>query len=259
MIRTNYANQKPPLGARIEWGHPFSRGLVFCCLFNEGGGAPFDLVTRKQATITGTPAWSPLGLYDTANSGNYYDFGTHPTWPDGTPMSLVAQVICDLNGAGPVGPVIYGGWLWFISSSTRLVFRADGATTDMDDRRIYSAVGAKDAWVQTWTGTVGSAATECTSWRNGILAPISAQTTGAGAYVPSTNNLRVGQFLGKLESLMIYNRILSQHEAITLYQTPYVMFSRPNQIFFMIEETAGQPYLLRNSLRTGWQRVGRGF
>lgn len=57
-------NQKPPLGSRIDWSHPLSRGLVGCWIFNEGmGNRVNDLsLNGNQGTVYGA-TWQDGGLY----------------------------------------------------------------------------------------------------------------------------------------------------------------------------------------------------
>lgn len=48
---------KPPLGAQIDWGHPFAkRNPIGCFIINERGGAPIDLLA-KQTSITTYGTW----------------------------------------------------------------------------------------------------------------------------------------------------------------------------------------------------------
>ena len=44
-------NQKPPLGAEINWGHPLSKSIVGCWLMNEGGG-----YTARNSALYNYPA-----------------------------------------------------------------------------------------------------------------------------------------------------------------------------------------------------------
>ena len=54
---------KPPYGAaEIDWGHPLATGLAQASVFNEGGGAPVDLVNGVVGTIVPTVAWETTAL-----------------------------------------------------------------------------------------------------------------------------------------------------------------------------------------------------
>ena len=57
-----WGKQKPPLGSRIDTGHPLAQGLVACWLFNEGGGTLVRDITgngNDATPDTGTPTWTP--------------------------------------------------------------------------------------------------------------------------------------------------------------------------------------------------------
>ena len=71
-------NVKSPFGSvQINWGHPLAQGLGFALVFNEGAGAPYNLVSSHSTTLTGTGLkWNvrSLGLsqtHPTSGSGHY--------------------------------------------------------------------------------------------------------------------------------------------------------------------------------------------
>lgn len=48
---------KPPVGTTVNWGHPLSKNLIGCWLFNEGGGSQvFDLARPGSRAVLSTPA-----------------------------------------------------------------------------------------------------------------------------------------------------------------------------------------------------------
>lgn len=49
---------QPPSGARINWAHPLTQGLMRVYAFNEGGGVPTDRVFGKVPTPHNTPTWT---------------------------------------------------------------------------------------------------------------------------------------------------------------------------------------------------------
>ena len=46
---------KPKFGARIDWKHPLSRGLVLCAF--PGWQNQMDLVSRQLGVLSGTGTW----------------------------------------------------------------------------------------------------------------------------------------------------------------------------------------------------------
>jgi hypothetical protein len=78
---------KPPYGAaEIDPGHPLAKGLVFCFLFNEGGGVPHSLVgaldVQPAAGLTWASRSSGLGIRSVAASptGLYIPTGIPSTF-----------------------------------------------------------------------------------------------------------------------------------------------------------------------------------
>lgn len=65
MNRRGWGNQKPPVGAILNWSHPIADGLVSCYVANEGAGIIRDLATPAPKVST-VPSWvytsSGLGI-----------------------------------------------------------------------------------------------------------------------------------------------------------------------------------------------------
>ncbi len=63
-----FLNSKPPLGARINWGHPLAKNLVGAWLFNEGGGLSVTSLINRNDVLTfaslgsssDLPTWQPM-------------------------------------------------------------------------------------------------------------------------------------------------------------------------------------------------------
>lgn len=71
MARSSRWNQNPPIQPRINWGHPATKGLRACYLFNTHPGAVRNLVMPDGGaiTITGSPTLSPSSY--NARGGRY--------------------------------------------------------------------------------------------------------------------------------------------------------------------------------------------
>lgn len=72
-----WQNTKPPLGSKINWSHPLSKGITSCYLFNEGmGNLVYDLsLNRKVGWFMGIdqPASSTSG-WNTGKFGKSIKF-----------------------------------------------------------------------------------------------------------------------------------------------------------------------------------------
>jgi hypothetical protein len=64
VIASRWRETKPPLGARVNWGHPLARGLIAAVPANEPGGPMYDLVSglAMQPNASPTRAFSAAGL-----------------------------------------------------------------------------------------------------------------------------------------------------------------------------------------------------
>lgn len=135
--------QKPGLGSEIDWGHPLSRGLVGCWLFNEGAGRlAMDIAGQNHGLMSnfaGTPSsgWSGGALaFD--GSDDYIRVPGHPRLTVGSgDFSLVTSIRCDAapatTDAGVLNPddasaASHGYYLW-ISSALSLHYIVRGASS----------------------------------------------------------------------------------------------------------------------------------
>jgi hypothetical protein len=69
--------QKPPVGAKIDWDHPWSQGLIAFWLFHEGTGLPIELVhnifpTGSTAFLWGTNSAGRGGSFNGTNTNLTY-------------------------------------------------------------------------------------------------------------------------------------------------------------------------------------------
>jgi len=90
---------KPPVGTQIDWSHPFAEGLVALWVFDEGTGAPVDVVSHTSATGNNmTWGAAPGGRVLTGDgSSKYVNLGSSTSW-----LNIAGQLtlICYGNPAG---------------------------------------------------------------------------------------------------------------------------------------------------------------
>jgi hypothetical protein len=67
----NWNQTKPPIGSKIDWSHPLSKGIVGCWLFNENGGDKiFDLsLNRIIGNLTFSIYWVYAWITSNKRSG----------------------------------------------------------------------------------------------------------------------------------------------------------------------------------------------
>ena len=101
--------QKPPLGARLNTGHPLTNGLIGCWLFNEGGGnRVYNYALQKSDPIVGTVDWEGDG-FNFGDTAKYVDLdylapyiassgqGTMLIWWTPKNVSTSTQVIMSMR------------------------------------------------------------------------------------------------------------------------------------------------------------------
>lgn len=222
--------RKPALGTRLIRGHPLTQGLVFCAPLNEGAGAPIDLISGKQSTLSGAVGWQRGGFYSSAVSGIYADFGTLPLIPDGGAITIAVGAIVD-NSTSAIGPFVSGGQLFSTASSSRFAFNLDYDTTDLASRVTAFDLGLPVHFAFTHDGskTLGGVL----RYRDAIAKTALTEQTPSGSYLPGGYTTRLGQFIGVLHYCYVYNRVLSATEIAQLHTNPYAIFQRSRRRLFV--------------------------
>lgn len=224
--------QKPPIGSKLNYGHPLTRGLIGCWLFNEGSGDKvFDCSKlSNHGTINGVAAQSsisgwdggpdgPVILFDGSNDYirmelNKTIMGNKPTIVFGfRPIGVQAgigmmQVANSLSSATPwilVQGAASSSLRWCIDGGTKI-------TQALNDNRWYNIAAKYDG--TTWR-----------AYKNGVADGIYVGALGsnAGSYTWLGNGYS-GCFKCQMAYYFVYNRDLSDIEIALLNIFPYCMF-----------------------------------
>lgn len=244
--------QKPDIGARVDWGHPLTRGLVGAWLLQEGGSW-MDYARRYMATLytpsTSTTrvalAPSPGMVYPSARfvAANYNVIGTDtpisaqivPTPPFTWVTSVVktassnnpAVVICHTyygggTGGGAYGIDVYNNnvRVWVYNPAVGFASATSAATISNDVRYVlggvYNSTASRLCYINGRPD--GSDTTS-------VSQPASLDTFALGCLYRSDNVGRGSNFLdGWIDWAYYYNRALSASEMLWLYQEPFAMF-----------------------------------
>lgn len=216
------SNQKPPAGARINWGHPLTNGLVgaYECL-ELSGSALYDLVTNDKATFVSTaPFWQGSSVRFDGSANAYAQSTTGPNLAS-SPFSVVFLMA---NGAFNTA----GGWLTVgTAGSTRQLIhiRGQNSTTlrfamfsddldvtvpDMTNKTLHIVCTLDDQFTQK-------------TYVNGVL--IGSRTAGGFFTGNRTFSLGWGSSNTVLACNMfyarLYKRALAAAEVKSLYAQPY--------------------------------------
>lgn len=231
---------KPPRGTQLNRTHPLARSLGLCWLFNEGAGAKvFDLTGNgRMGALQGVPSWGE-GRF---GSALYYD-GDDDSVETSSPVITSAPVSLSLWFEADELPSVRAQY------GTLLVQRTMGIPyqsfrtliNDVDDRillLIYNSSGVNtvsigsDSAVQTdlWYHVVFILDSDChaSMYVNGLQ---QTATGYAGSIYNANGVLRLGSrtgtaddFRGKIDNVMIFDRVLSASEITLLRREPFCMF-----------------------------------
>lgn len=242
--------QKPPIGAKLNFGHPLAKGLVGCWLFNEGsGGQVFDYSGQSnhgfitnvaaQSATSGWNAgrWGTLLAFDGSN--DYIE--TNYILPT-TNFSIGSWGISAATGYGnrllgntdSTGGLSGAGIIWGAPAAANLfaVLRRGANVTTYDI--IPTVTNLAVGWHQVFL-TVDSVI-GAKLYYDGVLVGANALTT----YITSSLPFRIGRqgngadaFNGKIDSTMIYAAyVLSAAEIAYLNAFPYCMFDRQYPVYW---------------------------
>ena len=265
--------QKPPLGIRLNPGHPLARGLVGCWLMNEGGGNLVrDLSSNNNnGTITvkatGSYSWVPGGLKlnrSGLEDGAYIQLGDNscPRLAITTGnISIFALFKPGLQDATDFGTLFSCGYDiagddegWMLGScgtggpSAAVIMDFNSANNNETD---YSgnSIWTTDEW-QTFSATRADSTHKM--YYNGQSIPYTATTHGVTIPYLATITNYIGHLGGDYQRsyglgyrfvdgtfgcVFIWNRLLSDSDMISLTANPYTMFEP--EPFWLFQSAAG--------------------
>ena len=232
---------KPPKGAMVNRGHPLSRGLNGCWIFNEGGGIIVNDSTGNGNTgIFGagaaSPTW-PAGKFGSALSfdgGDYVDCGKKDSLFIRNAITISAWIKANDWTPAATGMVVAKSgpekdhYLFYPRATTNdfrfLIYRPTGTTnyatydvSGFDVDKWYHFVGTYDKiFIRLYVDGIEKATPVAET-------TVIGNTTVVETYIGSRKyeDLFID---GHIDHVMIYNRALSASEIAYLYRNPFCMF-----------------------------------
>lgn len=247
--------QKPPIGAKLNYGHPLAKGLVGCWLFNEGSGDKvFDYSGNN---IHGSVS---NGIAQTTTNG----------WidgPDGPAMIFSSHGVdfSDIKELAIAGCMTVLAWikytaamsnngiitrwgtdqsygLWVVSSGkTQFCIRVAEAS-----KVANAAVAYNDNKWHLCAG-IFNGANLLINMDGGKEVVVGDATTGPIdtpaqiVRIGSYGNDFVTPYNGKISSIFVYKRALSASEISQIYAFPYCMFDRAFMVYWGAESGGPPP------------------
>lgn len=234
------ANRKPPLGARVNWGHPRAKGLVFCGLMTSQGY--YDAVSGQTYRERGSGVSFTAGERDGASSHNNATPDSRVRTGVYDPVktqavSVVARVkfgsASGNNGivesTGP-GEAVNAKFLLFRQGTEQIFRICDGGGTSID---CGTTTGAGSTEWQTLGGSYISGAHSV--YQNGVArlttAPAIAFTAQNGEVLIGHLGTSYYPMDGQISWVVIYDRRISDEEHKYLHDFgPYAFLTSVSQM-----------------------------
>ena len=221
---------KPPLGSQIDWGHPLSKGLVGCWLFNEGGGAIVNKLCNNYPSNLTSYSWKRKIVKSNGDAFRmgfqnlpvFYNIGNYT-------IILKMKEDEDIWDAGQSRPLAYfqsGNPLVYISFGKQKTIWAERA----DDGNGYSETTGNTAMSKTTLNVFGIVK----NIGNGTLnfyfdgnpdgsysGKITSIIHTGSCPITIFGNAGWATLRGEIEYLYIFNQALSTSQIRQLYIEPY--------------------------------------
>jgi len=239
--RTNYKEViKPPIGSTINWRHPMAKDLIAVWLFNEGAGAPVELMRRTRGTFTNYNSWrtGPRGKSLAWNDS------MHLSYPDTyLKQPQVLSWACGLRRGGTVDSYArpFGKTFADGGSAPYVTYDFEVNPAGAGQNHALASIGTTTALHTTTAFDTGDltipriflgtyVAGTLKFYMNGILRSTNASVTGTVNYdtgadasflISSASAAGVNQWNGDIYWIYIWQRCLNETEAMSLNLSPY--------------------------------------
>jgi len=223
---------KPPVSFR-DLRHPIFNGCIAAYLLNEGGGLQFnDIAKQQRVTMSGTFNWSSANLRNgpTVNFNGGKGVGTTAKMD---PLSIAFWVNCSTLSPGNQVPFCKtdngssNGWYVTIRSSPDVQFNFCNAAGVF---RASAPITTGWHFVAfTWDQTGSNAVASSQVYIDGLAATTTRNSSVGALHSDSGIIFTVGTFEdgssamsnAQLDSILMWNRILSAAEVQDLFQATY--------------------------------------
>ena len=253
-----WSKNKPLLGAKQNWKHPLSIGLVAHYLFNEGGGnTAINLIDKKlNGTLVNNPSWA-TGKFGKAISFNGTSQYAASTWGLlGSGMSRTVTFWFKTNTLGLAGnnPIVSTGNI--LSENSPLWLIVQRPTTNV--LSVDHGGAYRDGTTVLATNKWYFGAYTFNSSGNAFTLYLNSNVESSGTSVDSgvNTNLYIGEgypgyFSGSIDDVRIYNRALSASEVKQLYTNPFADVRPSRNSWSLSNLLGGTPFSPRAPYMTG--------
>jgi len=239
--------QKPPIGAKLNYGHPLAKGLIGCWLFNEmSGNKVFDYSGQsKHGTITNSPVQTAVSGWSAGPHGGERAFDGSDDYVDiiggidlaNSEFTIITSIKTSTFGSRmflSVGSVAATDKLlhFRLLSATSFLFGMYGDDltvnlTNMSNKQTHIAATLTTERLQNvyQDGINSGSRTAGGMFSGNTTCPIGTGNTGSGWE----------WYSGRMSFLFIYKRALSAAEIAHHCAFPFCMFDIQFQNYWGVE------------------------
>lgn len=248
-------HQKPNLGLQVNWGNPLSQGLVGHWLFNEdSGGQVFDLSGNKlTGTFSGDVTWATGAFGPVVDFAGITDYISAPLpydEPDWTAITYIVRMQMDTTGIDQAFLRVKDSLIRYDKSGASLQFEW---FPDVDQAAIaYNSNFVVDTWyhlaVTQDSSNNYAMYQDAQLVASGATFPLDMIRAGIGVLIGAYNTTGTWDLDGRIDYVMIYNRVLTASEINRLYRSPFC-YMEPNwnvnfYVPFLAAPAVGAPQVI---------------
>jgi hypothetical protein len=248
---------KPPLGAQVNWGHPLTRDLCLCYIFNERAGVnyrDFSKFCHQKDANYQTIGWNGRGIDLPGTNDENFTITARKAGP-ATTVSACTMLTSAWRSSitHTATTVVNYGMVadtnWAISLGANVVSTIQVPYIFTGDQTINSTLAT---WANTdlsnyhTFGFAQSASNVRTFFLDGAT---EANTTNLNNH-PTTSGISIGAFYsngalaantgwqGGIEWVYCWTRCISVAELLLVYSEPFAFFRMPKKISYSVPSGA---------------------
>lgn len=228
-------NQKPPLGAQLNWSHPLAQGLVGAWLMNEGSGSVVNNSFGSYGFLSG-PILSGIGLeFGSSVSQKYVNLLNTDTglldWSTSSRFTVLTRAVLITNPGATDFPTI----LSKRPSDANYQYQLRISGSSSDALSILATGGSRNSTLippLNAPNNIGFASdgTSFYFYLNGVVQTTAVQTithkTG-NVYIGGASDTQEHNWDGSIYYVFVYNTLLSKSQIDSFFLNPFSMYQRP--------------------------------
>lgn len=249
---------QPPIGTQLNRSHSLSQGMIGCWPLNEGGGQKAINYSQpnKNGTLSNGAVFKQTNFGNCANidaTNDYIEVGSgkYPLLKNNKWSGCAMIYVTSGNGRVMANwdTTVAGGWEFGVTvfAAQKLgVILTDANGVGYFGRDITGTISLNTWYFVSFSYDGSAAVTGIKLYVNGVLQPMTDRMNGSGD--PGTlgdtdfmigarksGGAVVGSLSGTINSVYLWNRVVTETEMMQLYLNPYQMFKESGKFKMSID------------------------